>query len=129
MNLAFFSMVSVSFMSSLGCFVIVRALKSIVGATKILCLDSACAGQLFMRWIAVSSIFWRWEQSLQRSDDAVFSLLECLLSSLCPVRALVIFLSAFFGRLIRISCAVWFSSVRLNIGEQSSLRLLLCQFA
>ena len=38
-------------------------------------------------------------------------------------------LSEFFGRFMRISCARSLSSVRLNIGEQSSLRLLFCQFA
>ena len=40
MNFAFFSRVSVSFIRLLGCIVVVRALKSIVGAPKILCLDS-----------------------------------------------------------------------------------------
>ena len=59
MNLAFLSMVSVSSMSSLGCLVIVRALKSIVGAPKIFCLDSERAGQSIVRWSAVSSIIWR----------------------------------------------------------------------
>ena len=38
-------------------------------------------------------------------------------------------LSEFFGRFMRISCARSLSSVRLNIGEQSSLRLSFCQFA
>ena len=57
------------------------------------------------------------------------SLPECLLSSLCPVSAFVMVLSEFFGRFMRISCARSLSSVRLNIGEQSSLRLLFCQFA
>ena len=46
MNLAFFNRVSVSFIRPFGCIVVVRgrAVKSIVGAPKILCLDSECAG-------------------------------------------------------------------------------------
>ena len=61
MNLAFFNRVSVSFIRPFGCIVVVRAVKSIVlvGAPKILCLDSECAGQSFIRCRAVSSIFWR----------------------------------------------------------------------
>ena len=129
MNLAFFNRVSVSFIRPFGCIVVVRAVKSIVGAPKILCLDSECAGQSFIRCSAVSSIFCRLEQSLQYFEEAVFSLPECLLSSLCPVRAFVIVLSEFFDRFMRISCASSLSSVRLKIGEQSSLRLLFCQFA
>ena len=59
MNLAFFNhfnRVSVSFIRPLGCivFVVGRAVKSIVGAPKILCLDSECAGQSFIRCSAVS---------------------------------------------------------------------------
>ena len=48
MNLAFFNRVSVSFIRPLGCIVVVRAMKSIVGAPKILCLDFECAGQSFI---------------------------------------------------------------------------------
>ena len=99
MNLAFFNRVSVSFIRPLGCIVVVRAMKSIVGAPKILCLDSECAGQSFIRCSAVSSIFCRLEQSLQYFEEAVLSLPECLLSSLCPVRAFVIVLSEFLAGL------------------------------
>ena len=45
MNLAFFNRVSVSFIRPFGCIVVVRAVKSIVGAPKILCLDSECAAR------------------------------------------------------------------------------------
>ena len=54
----------------------------------------------------VSSTFWGFEQSLQYSEEAVLSLLECLLSSLCPVSALVNILSEFFCRFKRIACAM-----------------------
>ena len=80
----FLSKVSVFFIRSLGCIVSVSSLKFIIiGAPKILCLDSECAGRSFMRCSAVSSIFWRFAQSLQYSEEAVLSLLEFLLSSLC----------------------------------------------
>ena len=59
MNLAFFNRVSVSFIRPFGCIVVVRAVKFIVGAPKILCLDSECAGQSFIRCSDVSSIFCR----------------------------------------------------------------------
>ena len=72
--------VSVCFISFFVLIVFVSLLKSILGKPKILCLDSSCAGQSFMRWSAVSSFFWRCEQSLQYIVEAVLSLLECLLS-------------------------------------------------
>ena len=129
MNLAILRRVSVCFISFFVRIVFVSLLKSILGKPKILCLDSSCAGQSFMRWSAVSSFFWRCEQSLQYIVEAVLSLLECLLSSLCPVSALVTVLREFLFRLMRYFCACSFFSVRLNIGAHSSLMLLFCQFA
>ena len=86
-------------------------------------------GTVIIKCNAVSSVFWRWAQSLQWEVDAVSSLSARLFSSLCPVSAFVSVLSEFFGRLISISCALSLSLVRLKIGAQSSLMLLFCQFA
>ena len=76
MNLAVLRRVSVCFISFFVLIVFVSLLKSILGKPKILCLDSSCAGQSFMRWSAVSSFFWRCEQSLQYIVDTGFFLCQ-----------------------------------------------------
>lgn len=49
MKSAFFSIFKVSFISSLGRRIFVRAMKLIVGVLKVLCLNSECAGQSLIR--------------------------------------------------------------------------------
>ena len=67
-------------------------------------------------------------QDLQLRVVAVFRVYALLFSSLWPVKSLVSVLSVDLDWFISASCASLLFSMRLNIGAQSSLIPVFCQF-